>query len=1096
MSFFEELKRRNVFRVGIAYLISAWVLLQVVDLVLENIQAPDWVMKVFMLALAVGFPLAVFFAWAFEMTPEGIKKEKDVDRSQSITPTTGRKLDRSIIVVLLIAVVYFAWDNFAPEKGSVSPQSNQGTEVSASGNLNQTPAAKKSIAVLPFADLSQARDQEWFADGLAEEILNALTKTPDLLVSSRTSSFRYKGSTLDLPDIANELGVAHILEGSVRSSGNRIRVTAQLIRASDGFHLWSENYDRDIADMIEIQEDLALNIAKALKTTMDPAALAAMINAGTRSVEAYEEYLRGLSTRESGFASGRFKNQIQESYQHFESARSIDPNFAAAHMEAARFWRQQLTPTSRSSGFTDLEPRQMLTEYNERVDLAIAKAPSALDQKLYMAGKARTELRLNESARLYEEYLQERPNEKIARIPLSNVARLTSDSKLQHKILEHWRERGASEADAADLYMISAYTIVDTSQAADFGLQALQRWPNHNSLMYQTHRTLLWAGRILEARDLADRFSRLYPQDDILVRARQACAEGQRAEVEAIYAALDQNDSRDVSWGWHISKLLGKEQQATDALQLYATSGVPHMLSSYLIYNSFDPRPFPEIMSVLDREGVTRSPVVEIPFKCPPPEQTSIAVLPFVNMSTDAENEFFSDGIAEEILNVLASIPDLKVAARTSAFAYKGTNTNVSIIAEELGVNHILEGSVRKSGNQVRVTAQLIKADDGFHLWSANYDRELTNIFAIQDEIAGSIADALKVSLELESGTAGNLTGTASIEAYEHYLKGMSLWHERTVDSLNQSIDEFNEAIALDPEFAKAYAGLALTWGVIEGYVTINPEESQEKALNAATRALSIDPDNVEAMVALGSAARDQFRYSDAFDYFERAIKLNPSFATAYQWYGGVMLSMGDPEAALTRYQQAWNLDPRSRIIGINLAGTLYYLDRHQEATAIAQEVYRFAPGFPEASKMLMHLAMVTGECEKVAEYGNQVASVLKKTFNATPLYMDACQSADSEARANAIETMLTWTGFNFSLPDDPSLSYPEDIATMLVDMGEFDAALIVTEENSDYYSHVVLSRIRAMKSANGIKFNCDPHVQGLFEQSDLPPMAGQNICD
>ena len=124
------------------------------------------------------------------------------------------------------------------------------------------------------------------------------------------------------------------------------------------------------------------------------------------------------------------------------------------------------------------------------------------------------------------------------------------------------------------------------------------------------------------------------------------------------------------------------------------------------------------------------------------------------------------------------------------------------------------------------------------------------------------------------------------------------------------------------------------------------------------------------------------------------------------------------------------------------------------------------------------------------------MASVLKKNFNATPLYMDACQSADPEARASAIETMLTWTGFNFSLPDDPSLSYPEDIAVMLVDMGEFDAALIVTEENSDYYSHVVLSRIRDMKSANGIKFYCDPRVQAVFEQSGLPPMAGQNICD
>ena len=159
----------------------------------------------------------------------------------------------------------------------------------------QEASAPKSIAVLPFADLSQAQDQEWFADGLTEEILNALAKTPDLLVSSRTSSFRYKGSTLDIPDIAKELGVAHVLEGSVRSSSNRIRVTAQLIRASDGFHIWSENYDRDLADMIEIQEDLALNIANALETTMDPEALAAMLNTGTRSVEAYEAYLRGLS---------------------------------------------------------------------------------------------------------------------------------------------------------------------------------------------------------------------------------------------------------------------------------------------------------------------------------------------------------------------------------------------------------------------------------------------------------------------------------------------------------------------------------------------------------------------------------------------------------------------------------------------------------------------------------------------------------------------------------------------------------------------------------------------------------------------------------
>jgi len=1087
-----------VFRVGVAYLISAWVLLQVVDLVLENIQAPDWVMKVFMLGLAVGFPLAVFFAWAFEMTPDGIKKEKDVDRSQSITPKTGRKLDRSIIVVLLIAVVYFAWDNFAPEKrsGSNSPQSAQVTEGSASGKLNLTPAAQKSIAVLPFADLSQAQDQEWFADGLAEEILNALAKTPDLLVSSRTSSFRYKGSTLDIPDIAKELGVAHVLEGSVRSSGDRIRVTAQLIRANDGFHVWSENYDRDIADMIEIQEDLALNIANALETTMDPEALAAMINTGTRSVEAYEAYLRGLALRQESRTSTSGEDLFMDAYQHFERARSIDPNFAAAHYWAANFWKDQLTPSRITSGLTDLGPDQMLLEFNSRIDQAISSAPTAADKKGYMAAKALVELRPNEVIRLSGEYLEERPNAFSARYVLYEAASYTSKADLRKQQLAYWRERGASDVVNAFTYMNAAYSVIAPTQAADFGLEALKRWPDHNGLMYQTHRTLMWAGRILEGKALADRYSRLYPEDDLLIRARQACAEGRRADVEAMLAALDPNDNDDSSSRWHILKLLGNEQQAAEALRPYADSGVPYMLSSYLTYNSFDPNPFPAVMEVLDREGVNRPPAVEIPFKCPPPEQTSIAVLPFVNMSTDAENEFFSDGIAEEILNVLASIPDLKVAARTSAFAYKGTNTNISRIAEELGVNHILEGSVRKSGNQVRVTAQLIKADDGFHLWSANYDRELTNIFAIQDEIAGSIAEALKVSLKLESGATGNLTGTRSIEAYEHYLKGMSLWHQRTVVSLLESIEEFNIATSLDPDFAKAYAGLALTGAVIEGYVSINAEESLANTAAAANKALSLDPENVEAMVSLGTVARDQFRFAEATDYFERAIKLNPSFATAHQWYGGMLFDMGDPETAVIESQQAWVLDPRSGIIGGNYALILNALGRRQEAIVVAQEVVDFAPDFPEGLRVMMLLSIFTGDCESAAQYGNRLAVVLRKSFNATPVYLDLCQAENPELRSKAIQTMLAWPDMEFSIPDQATLSYPQDLILLLIGLGEFESALVLTERYKDFYSHYVLTQIRGNRTVNGIKFYCDPRVQNLLEESAVPPFEGENICD
>jgi TolB-like protein/Tfp pilus assembly protein PilF len=1097
VSFFEELRRRNVFRVGTAYVISSWVLLQFADLVLENIQAPDWIIKVFMLGLAIGFPLAVFFAWAFEMTPEGIKKEKDVDRTQSITPTTGRKLDRSIIVVLLIAVVYFAWDNFAPEKGSISLQSNQGTEISTTGELNQAPAEKKSIAVLPFADLSQAQDQEWFADGLAEEILNALAKTPDLLVSSRTSSFRYKGSTLDLPDIANELGVAHILEGSVRSSGNRIRVTAQLIRANDGFHVWSENYDRDIADMIEIQEDLALNIANALETTMDPVALAAMISTGTRSVEAYEAYLRGLALKQESRNTTNRQVLFKESYQHFEQARSIDPNFAAAHLQAATFWRIQLTPARVSSGLTQLEPAQMLVEFNERVDLAIANAPTPVDKKGYMAYKALFELRLNESIRLYSEYLKERPNDGLARYALSDAADLTSNSDLQKEILTQWREHSTSELDDAFAYMNKAYEVIDPSQAADFGLQTLQRLPNHKGLMYQTHRTLLWAGRILEGKELADRYSRLYPEDDVLVRARQACAEGRRAEVEAIYAALDTNDNYDLSSRWHMSKLLGKEQQATDALQPYANSGVPYMLTSFLVYISFDPSPFPEVMAVLDREGVNRPPPVEIPFKCPPPEQTSIAVLPFVNMSADAENEFFSDGISEEILNVLASIPDLKVAARTSAFAFKGTNTKISQIAKELGVNHVLEGSVRKSGNQVRVTAQLIKADDGFHLWSDNYDRELTNIFAIQDEIAGSIAQALKVSLKLATGSAGNLTGTNSIEAYEHYLKGMSLWHLRTVGSLRESIEEFEKAIVLDPKFAKAHAGLALTWAIIADYVSMDGKAAIRNASQSANSALSIDPNNVEAVTALAQVALKEFRYKENIDLLQRAVALNPSFATAHQWLGGSFAEMGDPEAGLVSLQKAWSLDPRSRIIGANMAYVLANLGRSQEAVDVLTQIVAFAPNFPDAHELLMHIAIVTGDCESALEAGNKVAKILNKQADAIETYLDLCQTDDTVLRASAIDTILKWSNSEFSDEMSPSLSYPEELMGMIVELGEFDAALKLIEKYYPIYSNFSLAWVlRPKRSKNGISFYCDSRVQSIFEQRGIPRVEGEDICD
>jgi len=637
MSFFDELKRRNVFRVAAAYLLAAWVLLQAIDFVLDAISAPNWILQVFIIAAVAGFVVVLVFSWVFEMTPEGVKREKDIDRTQSITPQTGRKLDRVIITFLAVAVVMLLADRFIEkepaEKSEKGPDTFSSAEREAmaanevenvsgpvSVSTSPTPAApaEKSIAVLPFADLSQAGDQEWFADGLAEEILNSLAKTPDLLVASRTSSFRYKKSELDLPQIAAELGVAHILEGSVRSSGDRIRVTAQLIRASDGFHLWSDNYDRDKADMIAIQEDLAVNIAQALETTMDPAALAKMTSSGTRSVEAYQEYLKGLSLLAKADVGTDSGADTLEAYEHFEQARTIDPKFASAHALAADFWLTQLSPSRTDSALTDLEPLQMAVEFTSRMDLAIASAPSEVDHTGYMAKRALFELRLRDSIRLYQEYLEARPNDRAAWFDLGQAAGLASDRELLKLVLEHFREMGLQDSAAASSYANWAYLVGEASMGADYGIEALNRWPNHLNIVYQTHRTLLWAGRVEEAAQMAARYRQLNPAGNPLVDARQACAEGRRSDAEDILAHLDPKDNYARSTRWHILKLLGREQESAEVLRPYADSGVPYQMADWLGYHKFDPTPFPSVMALLKREGVNRPPAVEIPFKCPP----------------------------------------------------------------------------------------------------------------------------------------------------------------------------------------------------------------------------------------------------------------------------------------------------------------------------------------------------------------------------------------------------------------------------------------------------------------------------------------------
>jgi TolB-like protein len=240
LSLFNELKRRNVFKVTIAYVVMAWLVMQVADVILNNVEAPGWVFHVILLLLGIGLLFAIFFAWAYELTPEGIKKEKDVDRTQSITKKTGRKLDFTIIGVMALAITYFTYDKFVLSASRDAALVEATTQTVSEQVASEEVSAESdnSIAVLPFINMSSDEEQEYFSDGLSEELLNLLAKIPELRVTSRSSAFAFKGEKIDIQEVAKKLNVAHILEGSVRKAGNQVRITAQLIETSSDTHLW------------------------------------------------------------------------------------------------------------------------------------------------------------------------------------------------------------------------------------------------------------------------------------------------------------------------------------------------------------------------------------------------------------------------------------------------------------------------------------------------------------------------------------------------------------------------------------------------------------------------------------------------------------------------------------------------------------------------------------------------------------------------------------------------------------------------------------------------------------------------------------------
>ena len=591
MSFFNELKRRNVFKVAAAYIIVAWLLLQVSDTLVPALHLPEWFHSGVAFVLIIGFPIAMIFAWAFEMTPEGLKKEKEVDRTQSITNVTGQKLNNAIIGVLVLALGYFAIDKFVldPQRDAALVKSAQTVSEQAgdtSESVSEEAANDKSIAVLPFVNMSSDPEQEYFSGGITEEVLNLLAKIPELKVTSRSSVFSFKGQNIDIPSVAEKLGVAHVLEGSVRKSGNRVRITAQLIEADSDVHMWSETYDRELDDIFAIQDEIAEEVVRVLQIQI----LGNSPVLRETDTAAYTAYLQGqhflqLETQE-GRAAAR---------DAFNNATEIDPGYAPAWAGLSLALRYQ-------ANWGDIEHNSGTESAREAVLKALE-----LDETLDEAWAALSRIQW-----VYDwDWVAAEGTTKTALMHgPNNVHALMMASRIA-KTLGQYEKAIELGNKAVDLDPLSADLLTDLSvtywEAGQFDLsiQALKRvlslYPDHAVTRGRIAVTMVAQGKPEEAYELAQKES--YEVTRIWANAYVLHALGREDEAAQALDHLVQNESE---WmAYQIAGLYafqGKPDKAFEWLEMtykQRDGGITHILGDSS-FNSVhdDPRWEPYLLKL------------------------------------------------------------------------------------------------------------------------------------------------------------------------------------------------------------------------------------------------------------------------------------------------------------------------------------------------------------------------------------------------------------------------------------------------------------------------------------------------------------------
>ncbi|MEE9169606.1 MAG: tetratricopeptide repeat protein, partial [bacterium] len=450
----------------------------------------------------------------------------------------------------------------------------------------------------------------------------------------------------------------------------------------------------------------------------------------------------------------------------------------------------------------------------------------------------------------------------------------------------------------------------------------------------------------------------------------------------------------------------------------------------------------------------------------------SIAVLPFADMSPEKDQEYFCDGMAEELINTLTRVEGLRVTSRTSAFQFKGQAQDIRDIAEQLNVATVLEGSVRKSGDKLRITAQLVKASEGFQLWSERFERDVKDVFAVQDEISEAIVNTLKSKLVDAARVTALRRYTENLEAYNLYLQGRYYWAKRTEEDLNKGIEFFNQAIDIDPDYALAYSGLADSHIMLGTYGALAPKKTMPKAEKAALNALRIDESLAEAHASLGCfRAIYNWDWSTAEQDFRRAIELNPSYATAHHWYAiNCLVPQKRFDEAFAHMKRARDLDPLSHFINASMGLLHYFSGQYDLAIENYQKTIDMEPNFGVAHffqgqaylKQAKYREAITAFVEAIALHGDSTNMLA----NLTNAY--AVMGKNDGARKRLSQLL--------DMAKDRYVS-EYDVAIIHASFGEHDKAF------------EWLEMARSERSYLLIYLNVDPMMQNLRPD---PRFAGQ----